>query len=321
MRAIKRHLAAAGLLMVMALSLTGCVHLDRNVALNGDGSGSYVLTIGINDQLLSLSGGQTTTMMNNFGDQVKKDGGSYRQYDDAGYTYWAYTRPFKSVPDLNNFLQQMPSSGSSSTGASGSGNLPSSGADTLSFTEQSGFLTNTFHVTGHISLNIQAGATSAGGVDASPYLKDMRDSFAVTMPGSITSHKGGTVNGNTVTYTVHYGEETDIDVVGSGLNTGVLIPIGAGVAIILLAIAGFIIWGRRSAGPNHPATQAAYSGMGAQPTAQSWPTNPSMPPHTLSATPTPQYGPPSASMPPYGSPSPTEQSPWPGAPTTPPYGQ
>ena len=110
----------------------------------------------------------------------------------------------------------------------------------------------------------------------------MRDSFAVTMPGSITSHKGGVVSGNTVTYTVHYGEETDIDVVGSGLNTSVLIPIGAGAAIILLAIVGFIIWRRRGvASPNHPAMQAAYGGLGGQTAAQSWPTNPSMPPNTF----------------------------------------
>ena len=62
MRAIKRHIASIGLLMVMALSLTGCIHLDRNVSLNGDGSGSYVMTIGLNTYLMGLSGEQTTTI-------------------------------------------------------------------------------------------------------------------------------------------------------------------------------------------------------------------------------------------------------------------
>ena len=323
MRAIKRHIASIGLLMVMALSLTGCIHLDRNVSLNGDGSGSYVMTIGLNTYLMGLYGEQTATrLMNDYGGQVKRVGGSYRRYDDAGYTYWAYTRPFKSVADLNNIIKQAPGSVISSTGSSGSGISFSSGPDTLTFSEQPSFLSNTFHVTGHISLIIPSSATDSGGIDTAPYLKDMRDSFAVTMPGSITSHEGGVVSGNTVTYTVHYGEETDIDVAGSGLNTSALIPIGAGASILLLAIVGFIIWRRRGvASPNHSAMQTAYGELGGQTAAQSWPTNPSMPPNPSSATPTLPYGPPSTSMPPYGASSSTGQSPWPGAPTTPPYGQ
>ncbi len=283
MSAIRRNLASIGLLVIMALSLTGCIHLDRNVSLNNDGSGTYVLTIGFNDQLLSLAGDQTTAMMNNFGDQVKKAGGSYRQYDDSGYTYWAYTRPFKSITDLNNFLGQAPQASSSSAGASGSG-VSSSGSDTITFSEQSGFLSNTFHVTGHISLNIPSSSTDTGGADVSQYLKDMRDSFAVTMPGSITSHKGGVVSGNTVTYTVHFGEETDIDVAGSALNTTTLIPIGTGGALLLLAVGGFIIWiwRRRSASPNQPVAQAAYGGMNAQSPAPYWPTDAGSPPGALS---------------------------------------
>ncbi len=115
--------------------------------------------------------------------------------------------------------------------------------DSLTFSEQSGILGNTFHVTGHMSMKPQ-NTTSGGAVPQA--LQDMRESFSVTMPGSISSHTGGVAHGDTVTYVIHYGEETDIDVVGGGFDTGSLLPIAIGVAVVLLlVIAGFILWQRR----------------------------------------------------------------------------
>lgn len=250
MRALHRYLAPLGLLVVMALSLSACIHLDRNVSLNSDGSGSYVLTLGINDQLLSLAGDQTANQMDALGAQVKQEGGSYKEYDLEGYTYWAYTRPFSSITQLNSFLTQLPGSTGASAGA-GAAATPSS-ADTITFTEQSGFLSKTFHVTGHLSLQTPAGTNAtggSGGPDVSQYLKDLRDSFTVTMPGSISAHTGGVVNGNTVTYTIHYGEETNIDVTGGGLDMAAVTPVaagGAGVLVVIAAIVGYLVWRNRA---------------------------------------------------------------------------
>ncbi|HEX9037780.1 MAG TPA: hypothetical protein VF808_12415 [Ktedonobacterales bacterium] len=269
MRATSPFLAPLGILVVIALSLSGCVHVDRSVALNSDGSGTYVLTMGINDQLLSLSGDQVTTQMNNLGARVKQEGGSFREYDLEAYTYWSYKRPFSSVKQLNSLLTDLPQS-SSATGGSPS----TSSTDTISFSEQSGFLSKTFHVTGHISLATLSGSTDsgAGGTDVSQYLKDMRDSFAVTMPGSISAHKGGVVNGNTVTYTVHYGEQTDIDVTGGGLDMSVVAPIAAGSAgalILAAAIIGYLIW-RSRARSARPALQADSSAASVEQTTATW---------------------------------------------------
>lgn len=246
LRSIKRYSTSLALLIALAISLAGCMHMDRSVTLNSDGSGSYTLTIGFSEQLVSLASDQLSSSMNTYGDKVKSQGGSYRHYDDTGYSYWAFTRPFKSVAELNTLVQDLPQTGNT-TGAAGAGSLPTTGqSDTLEFTQQSSFMSNTFHVTGHMSMILPSSATDTGGVDVTPYLKDLRESFSVTMPGSITSHKGGVVSGNTVTYTVHYGEETDIDVVGGGLNTALLLPIGAGAGVVLLLIiAGAIIWQRR----------------------------------------------------------------------------
>jgi len=245
LRAYKRIPAVFSLLLALMLSLTACMHVDRNVTLNSDGSGSYVLTIGFSEQLVSLASDQISSSMDGFGQKVKQQGGSYRHYDDTGYSYWAYTRPFKTVADLNKLVQEAPQSGQA--GDSSSAGVTTPGQDTLTFSEQSGFLSATFHVTGHMSMVVPPSSLGdTGGVDITQYLKDMRESFSVTMPGSITSHTGGVVNGNTVTYTVHYGEQTDIDVVGGGLNLGPLLPVGAAVIVILLlAIVGAILWSRR----------------------------------------------------------------------------
>lgn len=274
------------MLLTLAISLAGCMHVDRSVTINGDGSGSYTLTIGFSEQLISLASDQISSSMNSYGDQIKGKGGSYRHYDDTGYSYWAYTSPFKSMAELNKIVQDMPQtsgglptpgssgfpptggSGFPPTGTGGSG-FPTTGgsglptttpSETLHFSEQPGTLSNTFHVTGHMSMVLPQGTTDTGGVDVTPYLKDLRESFSVTMPGSITSHKGGVVSGNTVTYTVHYGEETDIDVVGGGFNTSLLLPIGAGAGVVLLLIiAGVVIWllRRRGKAAAQVATDAA----------------------------------------------------------------
>ena len=249
MRSIKRYSATLAMLLTLAISLAGCMHVDRNVTINGDGSGSYTLTIGFSEQLISLASDQISSSMNSYGDQIKGKGGSYRHYDDTGYSYWAYTSSFKSIAELNKLVQDMPQTSGATPGGSGFPTTGGSGlpttapSETLNFSEQQGTLSNTFHVTGHMSMVLPQGTTNTGGVDVTPYLKDLRESFSVTMPGSIISHKGGVVSGNTVSYTVHYGEETDIDVVGGGFNTSLLLPIGAGAGLILLLIiAGVVFW-------------------------------------------------------------------------------
>ncbi|HEX8727631.1 MAG TPA: hypothetical protein VF739_03355 [Ktedonobacterales bacterium] len=246
MHSIKRFSASLTLLIALALSLAGCVHIDRAVTINSDGSGSYTLTVGFSEQLVSLASDQISNSMDSFGQKVKSQGGSYRHYDDTGYSYWAYTRPFKSIADLNQLVQEAPQTGDTA-GSSGSGSaIPTVGqTDTLNFTEQSGFLSNTFHVTGHMSMIFPQSATDTGGIDVSSYLSDMRESFSVTMPGSITSHKGGSVSGDTVSYTIHYGQETDIDVIGGGFNPSHLLPIGVAFVVILLLIGGLIFWRQR----------------------------------------------------------------------------
>ncbi|WIG61871.1 MAG: hypothetical protein OJF49_004620 [Ktedonobacterales bacterium] len=279
-----RRSAVLGLLLLFAIALSGCVHVERNVAINGDGSGTYTLTIGYSEQVVSLAADQSTKTMDDYGAKVKQEGGSYRHYDDTGYSYWAYTRPYKSVADLNKFITDMPQS-SDTSGLTGTSGASQATNDSFTFSEQPGFFSNTFHVMGHISL-VVPGDTSSNGVDLSSVMKDAHESFAVTMPGWVTSHSGGTVQGNTVTYLVHFGEQADIDVVGGGVNTAVIVPMVGGAILLLLLITGGVVFVmmRRRTRAAQPAPVAAYAGASISPSIP-----PSMP-YTSSPTETTMPG-------------------------------
>lgn len=246
---VHTRIAAALICLVLALTLAGCVHADRVMTLNTDGTGTYTYSIGLSAQMMSLGGSALADSMNKFGEQIKQDGGTYSRYDDSGYTYWKYVRPFTSVKQLDGFLDESPqTSAGSSSGAGSNSNM----ADSVSVTEQPGFFATTFHVTGQMSLVVPDANQSARDL-----LKDARLSFAVTMPGWVSEQHGGAQNGNTVTYTVHFDESTSIDVTGGGPNIPHIALVAGGVLLALaLFIVGLILLRR---GNRRPTETAAYA--------------------------------------------------------------
>jgi hypothetical protein len=243
MRAGRRFASLLGLMLVLAISLTGCLHEDRAVTFNGDGSGTYALAIGITDQLMSLGGDQINQSMDKCVQTAKQQGATVAKDDVSGYTTWHFTFHFANVAAVNTLLagQFLSTCGSTSsdTGAGTPTTAPSPN-DTFNVTRQSGVFSTTFHVTGHMSLVLPSQPTDTGGVDTSQLFKDMHDSISITMPGWITSHTGGTVSGNTITYTIHYGEQADIDVTGGGRTAAATAAIAGGIALILLGVAALI---------------------------------------------------------------------------------
>lgn len=231
---MRTRIAAALLCLLLALTLAGCVHADRAVTLNSDGTGVYTFTVGLSAQMMSLGGSGLTSSMNAFGEQVKQDGGSYSQYDDSGYTYWKYVRPFTSVQQLDGFLTETPQSAPGANGASGAN--PDT-QNTVYVAESAGFFRTTFHVTGHLSLALPNADQAARDL-----LKDARESFAVTMPGWVSGQSGGSLSGDTVTYTVHAGESATIDVTGGGFNVAhIALVAGGALLAVALVIVGLIL--------------------------------------------------------------------------------
>ncbi len=277
---VRTRIAAILLCLLLALTLAGCVHADRTITFNSDGTGTYTYAIGLSAQMISLGGSTLTQSMDKFGEQIKQDGGTYSRYDDSGYTYWKYVRPFTSVTQLDTFLGQSPQNDSSSNTAA---NADSS--DSVNVTEQPGFFATTFHVTGQMSLVLPDANQSV-----SDLLKDARLSVAITMPGWVSAQSGGNLNGNTVTYTVHFGESATIDVTGGGLNLPHIALITGGVLLALaLFIVGLILLRRGNRPPVETAAYASTSPyyMPTQPGAEAptFPATPAYPADDLTAPP------------------------------------
>jgi hypothetical protein len=198
-----RRMSAPGLLaLVLLVLLTGCMQVDRTLHLNADGSGVYTLTIGFREATAGDSSSvaqNITAPMDAFGTYVSQTGGSYRRFEDQGYAYWTYTRPFASVVEANRLLQEDPRQEDANAS-------PVLFRDTLRIAQQSRFSSAIFHVTGTISL--------VDLLNNAQNWRDASESVSITMAGGIVSHRGGARQGNTVTYTIHYNESETVDVVG-----------------------------------------------------------------------------------------------------------
>ena len=229
-----RRLGSLTALLLALLVLGGCMRVQRSFTLNGDGSGVYVLTIGVRYPIPGVPGSipaNTVTTMEAFGAHVQQQGGSYRRYDDQGYTYWSYTRPFTSVSQADTLLQEDPRQEDPT-------HFLALYHDTLHVTTQSGPLRPTiYHVTGTISLADLTGK-------AEQNWRDATESLTITMTGGLRAHQGGVQDGNSVTYTIGYNQTAKVDVTGSvsQTNRAGVTALSIVIALVALALAALGVW-------------------------------------------------------------------------------
>ena len=81
---VHTRIAAILLCLLLALTLAGCVHADRTITFNSDGTGTYTYAIGLSAQMISLGGSTLTQGMDKFGEQIKQDGGTIAATMTAG---------------------------------------------------------------------------------------------------------------------------------------------------------------------------------------------------------------------------------------------
>src|SRR5690348_4380595 len=225
MRASPRPLLAAILACILALSLTGCMRVQRTLQINRDGSGAYTLTIGFREptpgNAASLNN-IVTDAMEAFAVHVEAKGGASRRFDDQGYAYWTFTRTFSSTKEGDDALQDDPRQFDTNA-------TPILFHDSLRLTSASGpFGVTTFHVTGTISL-----------VDILGNAQDWRDateSLTITMPGGISDHHGGIHDGDSITYTIGYNQSATVDVTGGAPAAGSATPRALAALLGVLAL-------------------------------------------------------------------------------------
>jgi hypothetical protein len=234
-----RTVILLSLASLAAVLLTGCMRVERALVIYGDGSGSYTLTIGFPEPAPGDSSGISSNIvapMEAFGAHVQKEGGTYRRYTSQNYVYWAYTSSFSSVAGGNGLLQEDPRQYDQN-------HIPVLFKDTLKISKVVGSSTTLYQVTGTISLADPLGNSTSW--------RDATESVAITMANGVSTHYGGTLTGNTVTYAIAYNQTVTIDVTGNASATlddstrvrfiavGVLLAL----AVILAGTGGWLLRG------------------------------------------------------------------------------
>jgi hypothetical protein len=232
MSKIRHALALSALLSILTVLLSGCMSVERQFQLNGDGSGSYTLTLGFREPATgdpdSVSE-RAVVPLNAFADHVHATGGSTTRNENQGYAYWTFTRPFTSVEEANTFLQEDPRQYDSN-------HTPVLYRDSLRVTRETQLLSSVFHIKGIISL--------VDLLDNAQTWSDATERLTITMPEGIISATGGARQGESVAYIIRYNESAQIDVVGrvgGSQNTLGMAPLLIGGVCGILALALLVV--------------------------------------------------------------------------------
>jgi hypothetical protein len=292
-----------GAFAALALLLTGCIKLNMNLGINDDDTVSGTIQLGVDKQLLEVSGQNAEDLLG--GDSPfpsNAPGVTVEPFDDGEFAGQEFT--FESVP-----LEEFNSGGfAGATGLSG----VTGSSDSLNIQRRG----DTFVVTGALDLSSGlSGATGPfGGSGGADLFRSADVKIAFTFPGEVIQAPGGQIDGNTVTYVPTFGERLEIDATGSAVDNGqaqdvtgggdgsnllLYIIIGAAVVVLLLVLF-LLLRGRnrgKGAGPESAFGEAAV-------TAPQAPAPPAGPPAAppVAAPPGPSATPPPAPPPPPAAP-------------------
>ena len=238
MTATLRATARAIALCALALLMTGCIKVDLNMELHGDNTVGGTMVFAVSRDLLALTGssaddllGQITASAGPLPSGVRFQESAYADDRFEGKTY-----TFQDVP-IDAFSQG------------------TTAGETISIKR----VGDTFQVDGEIDLTPAATGSLQPG--AAQLAKDMELRIAITFPGPVSHQSGGTITGNTVTWTPAFGEKTEIQATGSAIGSGGSGPtmwILLGLAILLVVVVALVlVRSRRSQVPPEAGTEMA----------------------------------------------------------------
>ena len=217
LRGTARVIAACTLAMLM----TGCVKVDLNMQLHGDNTVSGTMVFAVSRDLLALTGSSADDLLG----QITASAGplpagvGFQQSAYADDRFEGKTYAFEDVP-IDVFTR----------GTTAGGSIAIQRVD------------DTFQVNGEIDLTpASTGPLQPG---AAQLAKDMDLRIAITFPGPVSQHSGGTISGTTVTWTPAFGHKTEIRATGSAIGGGghdALLWVLIALAILLVVLVVLVL--------------------------------------------------------------------------------
>jgi hypothetical protein len=239
MTATLRATARTIALCALALLMTGCIKVDLNMELHGDNTVGGTMVFAVSRDLLALTGssaddllGQITASAGPLPSGVRFQESAYADDRFEGKTY-----TFQDVP-IDAFSQG------------------TTAGETISIKR----VGDTFQVNGEIDLTPTVTGPLQPG--AAQLAKDMELRIAITFPGPVSQQSGGTITGNTVTWTPAFGEKTEIQATGSAIGSGgngptMWILLGLAILLVVVVVALVLVRSRRSQVPPEAGTEMA----------------------------------------------------------------
>ena len=221
MTATLRVTARTIALCALALLMTGCIKVDLNMELHDNNTVGGTMVFAVSRDLLALTGSSADDLLG----QITASAGplpSGARFQESAYAddkFEGKTYTFQDVP-IDAFSQG------------------TTAGETISIKR----VGDTFQVNGEIDLTPAATAQLQPG--AAQLAKDMELRIAITFPGPVSQQSGGTITGNTVTWTPAFGEKTEIQATGSAIGSGgngSTMWILLGLAILLVVVVALVL--------------------------------------------------------------------------------
>src|SRR3990170_5533446 len=259
--------ARIGAFAALALLLSGCIKLTMDLQVNSDDTVSGTIQLGIQKELLELSGGSVQDLLGSdtpFPSDAP--GVTVEEFDDGEFAGQEFT--FDSVPIAEFQATDDP--------------------DALSIVRQG----DVFVVSGVLDMSAASGATGGIGATGQELLDSAEIRITMTFPGDV-QEATGTIDGNSVTWAPEFGERLEISATASAIDDGdagggsggssmtiILIIVAVAVVVVGAIIAFFVMKGRKGGGSGD-GEQAGFETAPAETPAET----PSAPPATPAETP------------------------------------
>jgi LppM domain len=240
-----------GAFVALVFLMTGCIKLNMNLGINSDNTVSGTVEIGVQKELIDLTGQNVEDLLGRDGPVPSNAPGvTVEPFDDGEFAGQQVI--LEDVP-IEEFNSGGIVGASGATGVTG----PTGGAgDSLQIARQG----DTFVVTGVLDLSrALSGVTGPlAGTGGAQFFESADIRIAITFPGEVLQAPGGEIDGNTVTYLPEFDERLEINATGSAVDNGEaadvvggsdsflpLILIIAGVVLVLLIVIFLVVRGRR----------------------------------------------------------------------------